>query len=433
MRINPVDGIQIYHKSKNDVLYEMPPHVLGGFEKTSALLKDYPYDRKALVRILQEYNQGIGNECQAERLLDPSVFAFTTGQQPGFMGGPAYTILKAITCLIMAKRYDVPAIFWIASEDSDVDEVGKTFTIDEKGNLKRYRLNASSKGHTLDSLQMGKKAYHEIETFLQDMNLSFSIPKDGSYSHAMACLLAQSFKGQNLIFIEPKALQPLSKPFFTREIERADDILELIENEKKGNDLPFPKSGQTPLFLTSPDGLRKRLHKSQKGFFVDEEPITKDALLKERLTSSVMSRPILASSIIPTAGTILGPAEINYFLGLKNYFRFHSLVMPWIIPRISATVIPKEDADLLQGLDPASVIRNREGNVQRQILESGISGMNINKIENLLCPHGHLQERVLNWFYLQSKTSTNLIQALINSANPDDLRHILLYPDVTNG
>ena len=426
MQITPIEGVQIYAKSDQDRFYEMPPLAEDGFTQTAKRLKHYPFDRTSLVRILKEYNHSIGNDCHPESLLDSSTFAFVTGQQPGFMGGPSYTVLKAITCLIMAKQYGVPAIFWIASDDHDLDEAGKTFTIDDKGNLKRWKVVTPNRGCTLDSLMIDKKGAEEIEAFTRALGLSFSLPAERSYSHTMAAFLAQCFKGTGLIFIEPKFLSPLVTPFFKREIEHADAILDLF-NAEPLKDLPFPGFEETTLFMVSKEGKRERVCKNRAGFTIKDRPMSQEALLTERLTSSVMSRPVLASSMIPTAGTILGPGELNYFRGLKQYFRFHDLVMPWIVPRISATVIPRDDARLMSELDMVSVIKSDRA--RALIKTSGITGMLINRLENLLCPHGKLQERILNWFTFQSQSSTNIIKALLESANPYDLRHQIVRPE----
>ena len=57
------------------------------------------------------------------------------GQQPGFLGGPLYTLYKALTAILARKieaasgRPVVP-IFWVASDDHDFEEVRRTWLID---------------------------------------------------------------------------------------------------------------------------------------------------------------------------------------------------------------------------------------------------------------------------------------------------------------
>ncbi|MCH1927662.1 bacillithiol biosynthesis cysteine-adding enzyme BshC, partial [Shewanella sp. C31] len=49
--------------------------------------------------------------------------AVVTGQQAGLLGGPALTFYKAKTALDLASGAEAAAVFWVASQDHDVEEV----------------------------------------------------------------------------------------------------------------------------------------------------------------------------------------------------------------------------------------------------------------------------------------------------------------------
>ncbi|CRX38379.1 bacillithiol biosynthesis protein BshC [Estrella lausannensis] len=442
----PVDTARIYIPAESDALYEEAPLSPGGFVRAAARNRHLPYQREALVKALIDYNQQIGNDFAAKdaalTLLQPDVQAVVTGQQPGFMGGPCYTILKAISALSIARRYDAPAIFWIASEDHDLDEAASTLSVDEAGNLKKYRLDHLIRGVALEDIRLGERGFEIVEAFLKEMRVPFELPANPSYSGTIATFLSRLFKGTGLIFIEPKYLKTLCTPFFKKEITETEHVRALFQKEKDslaplGGDLPFPKEGETSLFLRSDSGKRERIHWVENRFSAGGRKISEEELVAiaekdpARISSSVMSRPVMAAQVIPTAAAVLGPGELNYFLGLKNYFRFHGVSMPWLVPRISSTFIFREDAELLKGhgVDPVKFIQFR-GRGQEQIAmlkESGISGKAINRIQNLLTPHGKMQERVLNWFTFQSKYSGNLLMDLLDKLDPEDMRHRLLY------
>ncbi len=61
-----------------------------------------------------------GNDAAAlEKLAQPNTVAVITGQQVGFLLGPAYTIFKALTAVRLAAHLNeqgIPAvpIFWLA-------------------------------------------------------------------------------------------------------------------------------------------------------------------------------------------------------------------------------------------------------------------------------------------------------------------------------
>lgn len=446
MPIKPADSIRLYSPSPLDTFYEEAPLSPGGYQKAVDRIRHHAFDRESLVEALVSYNRSIGNDALAEEsalsLLRPDVYATVTGQQPGFMGGPSFTILKALTALAVAKRYGGPAIFWIASEDHDLDEVSNTWTVDDAGNMRKFRLGRTFSGTALEDVELGEKGVLAIEGFIREMHVASDFSIGSSYTKTMASFLAKLFKGTGLLFIEPKELKRRAAAFWRKEIEEEGEIRTLFQKVKERIasfqiDLPFPAEGETTLFLKSSSGKRERVSCDGTSFRTKEGEVTRQKLLDIalgdplRLSSSVMSRPVLAAVLIPTAAAVLGPGELRYFLGLKDYFRFHGVRMPWLVPRLSLTFIPEGDGKLMagHGVDPEAFIQLRqEGKAQIEMLKrGGIGGMAINRIQNMLSPHGKLQERVLNWFTFQSKSDHDLIKELLSEADPEDVRHQFMY------
>ena len=66
-------------------------------------------------------------EAHLQALSQPGTVVVVTGQQVGLLGGPAYTLAKALTAVALARRLErqgVPAVpvFWLASQDHDLRE-----------------------------------------------------------------------------------------------------------------------------------------------------------------------------------------------------------------------------------------------------------------------------------------------------------------------
>ncbi len=81
-----------------------------------------------------------GPENQLEKLGNPDTVAVVTGQQVGLFGGPALTVFKAATAVSAARFLSdlgLPAVpvFWLASNDSDFEEVRKTCFVNRSGEL----------------------------------------------------------------------------------------------------------------------------------------------------------------------------------------------------------------------------------------------------------------------------------------------------------
>ncbi len=102
-------------------------------------------DYSELARILRRQNSdlGAGQEVMQniDKLAASPVFAVVTGQQVGIFAGPLYTIYKAMTVVKLAQRlsekYDaefVP-IFWIESNDHDIEEVNHVNVLDSDSEL----------------------------------------------------------------------------------------------------------------------------------------------------------------------------------------------------------------------------------------------------------------------------------------------------------
>lgn len=103
-----------------------------------ASLQNQPFPhRQALVEYLRDYHQNLDAPPETLRnidsLNDPQTLVVMTGQQPGLLTGPMYTIYKTLSCLWEAQRIEqtfgrrcIP-IFWIASEDHNLEEATSIF------------------------------------------------------------------------------------------------------------------------------------------------------------------------------------------------------------------------------------------------------------------------------------------------------------------
>lgn len=80
----------------------------------------HPRLREALAAYLKRLQAPEEAFRALERL---EVGAVVTGQQAGLLGGPALTFYKAHTALCLADRAGAAGVFWVASQDHDVEEV----------------------------------------------------------------------------------------------------------------------------------------------------------------------------------------------------------------------------------------------------------------------------------------------------------------------
>src|SRR5690349_3544239 len=138
------------HFEKVKDFYAHPPAVASAVRVARKL--DYPGDRRGQVAsILRKQNSelGAGAETQSNlERLEKGAVAVVSGQQVGLFSGPAYSVYKALTAIQIASeltRGGVPAVpvFWMATEDHDLEEVRHTSWFD-KGKLIRFELPANA-------------------------------------------------------------------------------------------------------------------------------------------------------------------------------------------------------------------------------------------------------------------------------------------------
>ncbi len=118
------------HFEKVKSFYAHPPAMAA--VTRVALKLEYPEDRRVEVAsILRRQNIALGAGAETLSNLDhleKGAVAVVSGQQVGLFSGPAYAIYKALTAVQIAEeltRGGVPAVpvFWMATEDHDLDEV----------------------------------------------------------------------------------------------------------------------------------------------------------------------------------------------------------------------------------------------------------------------------------------------------------------------
>src|SRR5713226_1224752 len=142
--------------------YAHPPN-LDAVKQVAASL-DYPAERRREVaRILREQNAAFGASAAAIsnlEKLERGAVAVVSGQQVGLFGGPAYAVYKALTAIRLAQELDeagIPAvpIFWMATEDHDLDEV-RHVTWFDSGKLMRFELPAdAAAGRPVGGVRLG--------------------------------------------------------------------------------------------------------------------------------------------------------------------------------------------------------------------------------------------------------------------------------------
>ena len=374
------------------------PYYSGSWRDASAyraLLEDVEprFDSDARRRALQALDipESVDRN-RLDRWVEERGFVVTTGQQPGLLGGPLYSLYKGISAIRLARELErllarpVLPVFWVASEDHDWDEANHTYLIDTANEL--VRLEIPDPGH-------GNRALHRIPLGVEILDVIEravgSLPETDFSGECIdkirevyrpGATLADGFAGVlssvlgpfGMCFVDAASptVKEFSRPLLLAELDRAEEHEALLREdadrlERAGYPIQVPiLDGAVNLFLEGPQG-RERIYRKGSAFELrrSRQSVTAD-FVRERaeadplaLSPNVLLRPVVESTIFPVLSYVAGPGEATYYGQLKRLFEAHGLLMPVIYPRHAVTVVEAKVRKKLDkfGMDSESLNR----------------------------------------------------------------------------
>src|SRR5579885_3278018 len=212
-----------------------PPAATISTAAAVARESEYPAERRRAVAEALRRQNAEGGSATREHLdrFERGAVAVVTGQQVGLLGGPAYAFYKALSAAQIARELaaqgvDAVPVFWMATEDHDVDEVRWT-TFFENGELVRLELRPSEEtARPVGRIRLGERAAEIAETaggFLEnagDRELAALVRSacrsEDTYGSSFARLWARLFAEQGLILVDPldPALHRIAAPIYRR-------------------------------------------------------------------------------------------------------------------------------------------------------------------------------------------------------------------------
>jgi bacillithiol biosynthesis cysteine-adding enzyme BshC len=337
-----------------------------------------------------------------ELLKNDNTLAIVTGQQVGILGGPLYTIYKALHTVFLAKKfasrypeYNFVPIFWQETEDHDFEEVSSTVLLDSNFELKHI---AYQPAELPGRKQVGAMKFEEnaIKTFIEEVRGALTTTdfsndilamyercyhSGASFADAQVALLGELLGEDGLLILNAntRQLKSFAVPLFEKELTTSPALSESIRSRSQSlqeNYFAQIDAGGTNLFLVE-NGSRYKLQRDGDLFHYDDKEISQENLLQivrtepERLSMNVVMRPIIQDTILPTAAYVAGPGEIAYFAQLGAAYEWAEMQMPVIIPRISLTLVEDRIDKLVEKYQTsAEALIEYDGELVRELLKS---------------------------------------------------------------
>jgi len=340
-------------------------------EHVAAFAKSVPRDLDRQSRVadaLEKQNRAWGaseGTLRNIQRLREGAFAVVTGQQVGLFGGPLMSLFKIASALALAKQVqqsdvDCVPVFWLATEDHDLEEVNQALFLTHDSKLTPFKANtAGIAGSPVAHIRFAEgtselvaQAANLLGESLAADYLRECYVEGETFSNAFAKLYTRIFAGHGLILLDPAdpELHRIAAPFLVDALHRSAELDQaVLERNRELGVVGYHEQVKvtresTPLFALV-EGRRVAIHRANGNYAIATERVPGKELEKRvaevpgNFSANVLLRPVLQDYWLPTLAYIGGPAEIAYFAqAAVVYQKLLGRVTP-ILPRMSATLL----------------------------------------------------------------------------------------------
>lgn len=406
--------------TKTHPFFEYQPHNDEHLkQKATVVRRSFNTDRQKLVQALEHYYKRIGLDKKAikslKRLEDENALTITTGQQLGLLGGPAFTLYKALTCILLARRsskqlnVDVIPVFWIADEDHDFEEIRKILTVKEAV-VHEFEIKPNNSAFTVADITLNE----EIDQLLSQLH---DAHKTDTHSSSIISQLKQFYTAGNthlqafgkqiawmlaelgmiVVGSNDKAIKELLKAPLAKSVTHRYEVKTVLNEKSKALEIAgYPQQvqiGNSLLFrLNEKTGRNKLDYSPDRELWSNEfDYVSTTAELLDEIednpasfSPNVFLRPILQDVLLPNIGYVAGPGELNYYAQTKELYTVFGLTMPIIYPRLSCTVVKSHISRKVNQIGwPLSYFKKRFEQQAKSLVESQNCALQKNDFEAL--------------------------------------------------
>jgi bacillithiol biosynthesis cysteine-adding enzyme BshC len=337
--------------------------VLSSFQQIIADKSKSSIDRKTLVNVLQEqYNhlnasQAVSDNIQS--LLAENTFTVTAAHQPCLLMGPLYNIYKiaaTVNLSIQLKEkypsYHFVPVFWLGSEDHDVEELAHAFVNGKRIDWKEAGTGACGRWN----IATMKAAVEELKALVPGSQvvdlIDEGLERYVTFGQFTAWFVSELFKEYGLVVMDGDnpQLKKLFAPVIHEEVfqQRAGGVLQptldFLEANYKAQARPreinffYLHGNQRERILFDKEEQLFRINNTSVSFSVSE--MEKEiAEHPENFSPNVIYRPLYQEKVLPNLAFIGGAGELSYWLQLKPLFDYYKVNYPAVLMRNSAVIL----------------------------------------------------------------------------------------------
>ncbi|RYG05349.1 MAG: bacillithiol biosynthesis cysteine-adding enzyme BshC [Chitinophagaceae bacterium] len=362
----------------NDKLSPFYEHKVSVEGLAAAIMarEKFPTDRALLVNELRDQYKGVETSEKVlnniEALLGDDTFSIVTAHQPVIFTGTLYFIYKILHTVKLAEacRIQFPGrnfvpVFYMGSEDADLEELGKiymgiekiTWDTRQKGAVGRMNTKGLEKIITriegeisglphgnelialfrdcyLNSPDVQTATFKLINTLFQDFGVVVLVPDRAALKQAMHKIFEDDLFNRTPSSVVEKSVEELGAVYKVQANPREINLFYLKDQIRE----LFIQDGgnyrvkNTELVFTEA-GLRAEL---------EDHP--------ERFSPNVILRGLFQETILPDIAFIGGGGETAYWLELKALFNHYNTPFPVLVLRNSFLLITQKWVEKLNSL-----------------------------------------------------------------------------------
>ncbi len=374
----------LYRYPRLSEFFPADPYERGSWERIARELDRARHPRAEVARALLDLNRDLGADEAAlasAGALEKGALAVVTGQQVGILGGPLYTLYKALTAVRLARSASsflgrpVVPLFWMDADDHDFDEVrhahllssgGELLSLHYEGDggesripLGRRRLEPAIE-KVLEAASQALPPSEFQGELLQSLRECYAPGR--SFANAFGSFLLRLTRGSGLAVVDPTlpALKRLAVDLFARELRENQESKARVRAASEKllaagyHAQATPSESQLNLSYARPErhpitaegeGLRLApgesvLSRAEVERLLVEEP--------ECFSPNVLLRPVFQDTLLPTLAYVAGPSELAYLAQVGGLYAHFGVTMPLVAPRTSFTVVERPQARFLE-------------------------------------------------------------------------------------
>ncbi len=293
------------------------------------------------------------------RLTEGSVDVVVTGQQPGFLGGPLYTLYKIATAVALARRrtdagFPTLAVFWSADDDSDLGEALAPLAWDPRqaGFLRAggrdLARDPSRRGRMVGTLPCRPVFGHAVEVWpdgaagdvpdlATDLGvlLRRAVDQEWTLGQFNTAAWYRCWAEEDLVVIsgDDPGLHKAAAPLTYRLRPMTGELSDLAR--QRGRELTRAgwhaqldeRSLRHPWYRS--DGSRRL-------------PVaTDEQVAPERLRPGVLTRSLIQDWLLAPVCVVVGPGEYAYLRQLEPVYEAVGVPRCPLVPRLAGTIVPR--------------------------------------------------------------------------------------------